>query len=156
MVKKNYDSIIESLREMFFCLVGDEELSLKEKEDVFQSFFSVLKKRGVIKADGSLERWRLAALQYLEAIMPKISIEDLLSIHKEEFFNKFVFAPTRQVTSLYWELQGCNGYFKNIPILDVYSEYEEVYGKSPYEKAENGEIRSFLHHVDRVALYSLD
>ena len=153
----NYDSIIESLKATIHNLL--EDLVPQEEENrLFAGLISLLKRKKIISTDGAIATWRLSCLNYLEAIVPNLKDEELYQIGNEEFSNRFIFAPCGKITSLYWELQhqGCNGYFKNIPILDVYSEYEEVYGKSPYEKAENGEIRSFLHHVDRFALYSLD
>lgn len=144
-----YDPIIGSLREHFFSFDLESFHKEEDKPILFADFLSLLKKRGVLKCDGSIRSWRLPCLQYLDGVMPLLDEEDVVGINENDFFDRFVFAPVGKTTSLYHETKGYfpGGYFCNIPLDDVYAEYVNTYGKSPYEKADIGEINSFLVHI---------
>jgi hypothetical protein len=74
----------------------------------------------------------------------------------ESFYQRFIFAPCEKAKSLYSEFQklGVKSAFRNIPISEIYEEYREETGYSPYEKTTKEEIYSFLNSVE-ASMYAL-
>ena len=68
----------------------------------------------------------------------------------EVFYQRFIFAPSEKVKSLYSEFQkmGVKSMFKDIPVSEIYEDYRKQTGNSPYEKTSKEEIIDFINSVE--------
>ena len=130
----------------------------EEKERAFKSLVNCLVSKMVCKPDGSIVNFRNTCLGYFAQICSQLEQEELeLMINSvDAFYQRFIFAPCEKAKSLYSEFQklGVKSMFKDIPISEIYEEYRQETGYSPYEKASKQEISSFLNSVEQ-SMYAL-
>lgn len=130
----------------------------EEKESAFKSLVNCLVSKLVYKPDGSIIACRNTCLSYFAQICSHLQPEELgLMINSVDvFYQRFIFAPCEKAKSLHSEFQkmGVNSVFKNIPISEIYEEYRQETGYSPYEKASKQEISSFLNSLEQ-SMYAL-
>lgn len=130
----------------------------EEKESAFKSLVNCLVSKLVYKPDGSITACRNTCLSYFAQICSHLQPEELgLMINSVDvFYQRFIFAPCEKAKSLHSEFQkmGVNSVFKNIPISEIYEEYRQETGYSPYEKASKQEISSFLNSLEQ-SMYAL-
>jgi hypothetical protein len=130
----------------------------EEQESAFKSLVKCLISKRVCQPDGSIVRCRNTCLTYFAQICSRLEPDELeLMIDKAEvFYQRFIFAPSEKVKSLYSEFQklGVKSVFKNIPVSEIYEEYRQETGYSPYEKSSKEEIHSFLSGVEQ-SMYAL-
>ncbi len=136
----------------------------EEKDQLFRNFVRLLIEKCICRCNGSTLPDRDSCLDYILEIMPQLEEEelDLISTNKEQFYSRFCFAPT-QVDSLYSYFQklekkhGIIGYYRNIPIKDIFDDYSRETGLSPYELPdEDWLIEMYITNIDSVALYDLE
>ena len=130
----------------------------EEQESAFRALVNCLVSKRVCQPDGSIVSCRNTCLSYFSQICSHLEQDELeLMINKaESFYQRFIFAPSEKVKSLYSEFQklGVGLMFKNIPISEIYEEYRQETGYSPYEKTSKEEIHSFLAGVEQ-SMYAL-
>ena len=130
----------------------------EERESAFKSLVNCLVSKRVCQPDGSIVSCRNTCLSYFAQICSRLEPDELeLMINKVEvFYQRFIFAPCEKVKSLYSEFQklGVKSAFKNIPISEIYEEYRQETGYSPYEKSSKEEIHSFLNSVE-TSMYAM-
>ena len=130
----------------------------EEQERAFKSLVNCLVSKMVCKSDGSIVNFRGTCLGYFAQVCSHLEPEELeLMINSvESFYQRFIFAPCEKAKSLYSEFQklGVKSMFKDIPISEIYEEYRQETGYSPYEKASKQEISSFLNSVEQ-SMYAL-
>ena len=132
--------------------------SPEEQESAFRALVDCLVSKLVYRADGSIVSCRSTCLSYFLQICSQLEQEELeLMIDSvESFYQRFIFAPCEKAKSLYSEFQklGVKSAFRNIPISEIYEEYRQETGYSPYEKASKQEISSFLNSLE-TSMYAL-
>jgi len=130
----------------------------EEQENAFKSLVNCLVSKRVCQPDGSIVSCRNTCLSYFVQICSRLEQDELeLMINSVElFYQRFIFAPCEKVKSLYSEFQklGVKSAFKNIPISEIYEEYRQETGYSPYEKSSKEEIHSFLNSVE-TSMYAM-
>lgn len=133
-------------------------LDQEDQEPAFRALVNCLISKGVCQYDGSVVSCRNSCLNYFIQICNLLEQEELELMIKsvESFYQRFIFAPCEKTKSLYSEFQkmGVKSMFKNIPVSEIYDEFREETGYSPYEKASKEEIISFLNGVD-ASMYAL-
>lgn len=127
-------------------------LDPEEQERAFRTLVDYLVHKNVYHPDGAIVSFRGTCLSYFAQICSHLEQEELkLMINRVElFYQRFIFAPCEKAKSLYSEFQkrGVVSMFKDIPISEIYDEYRQETGNSPYEKASKQEISSFLNSVE--------
>jgi hypothetical protein len=130
----------------------------EQKESAFRALVNCLVSKMVCKPDGTIVNFRGTCLGYFAQICSHLEPEELeLMVNSvESFYQRFIFAPCEKAKSLYSEFQklGVKSAFRNIPISEIYEEYRQETGYSPYEKATKQEISSFLDSVE-PSMYAL-
>jgi len=130
----------------------------EEQERAFRTLVKLLVHKRVCQPDGDVVHWRNTCLSYFSQICSHLEQDELeLMIDKaESFYQRFIFAPSEKVKSLYSEFQklGVKSVFKNIPVSEIFKEYRQETGYSPYERASKEEIHSFLISVE-TSMYAM-
>lgn len=130
----------------------------EEKELAFESLVRCLISKNVFQSGGEIVHWRNTCLGYFSQISSRLESDDLeLMVESvEEFYQRFIFAPTRKWRSLFSEFQeiGVNETFNGILVSEIFEEYRKETGYSPYEKTSKEEIHSFLDSVE-ASMYAL-
>jgi len=130
----------------------------EEKESAFRALVNCLVSKRVCQPDGSVVNCRNTCLNYFAQVCSHLEQEELELMIKsvDLFYQRFIFAPCEKAKSLFSEFQkmGVGSMFKNIPISEIFEEYREETGYSPYEKASKQEIQSFLSSVE-PSMYAL-
>jgi len=129
----------------------------EQQENAFRSLVDCLVCKRVFQPDGSIVCFRKTCLDYFVQICSYLEQEELeLMIDSvDSFYQRFIFAPCEKVKSLHSEFQKLGvSAFKNIPISEIYEEYRQETGNSPYEKTSKEEIQSFLSGVEQ-SMYAL-
>ena len=136
----------------------------EEKDQLFKNLVRILIEKCVCKCNGETLPDRNSCLDYLLEVMPRLEEEELnlISTDKEQFYSRFCFAPTN-VDSLYSyfkkleKRQGIIGYYKNIPIKEIFDDYTRETGLSPYELPdEDWLIEIYISNINSIALYDLE
>lgn len=124
----------------------------EQKESAFRALVNCLVSKMVCKPDGTIVNFRGTCLTYFLQICSQLEQEELeLMIDSvESFYQRFIFAPCEKAKSLYSEFQklGVKSAFRNIPISEIYEEFRQETGCSPYEKTSKEEIYLFLKGVE--------
>lgn len=141
------------------AVVATCELETQEEEErAFESLVNCLVSKMVCKPDGSIVNFRNSCLDYLAQICPQLEQEELeLMINSvESFYQRFIFAPCERAKSLYSEFQKLYGesMLKNVSISEIYDDYRQKTGNSPYEKASKEEINAFIKGLE-PSMYAL-
>ena len=130
----------------------------EEQESAFKTLVECLVSKNVYHPNGTIVQCRNTCLAYFAQICSRLEQEELELMIKsvESFYQRFIFAPSEKAKSLFSELQkmGVRSMFKNIPISEIFEEYREETGYSPYEKTSKEEIYSFLNSVE-ASMYAL-
>lgn len=130
------------------CGLEDPE----QQESAFRALVKLLVHKRVCQPDGDVVHWRNTCLSYFAQICSRLEHDELELMVKsaESFYQRFIFAPSEKVKSLYSEFQklGVKSMFKNIPVSEIFEEYRMETGYSPYERASKEEIYSFLNSVE--------
>ena len=164
MAKELDFSNFAGIRKTIMSCRFSEEVTQEEKEQLFQNLVRILIEKNVCKRDGSTFFERDTCLDYILDIIPKLEEDELflISTNREGFYSRFCFSPTTNVNSLYSHLkklaekQGTTGYYKNIPIKEVFEDYTQETGLSPYELPdEDWLVEMYLSNIDEVAIYDL-
>lgn len=138
------------------ALNGCDFTTLDEKDRAFQSLVRCLIDKHVFRIDGKVVRDRLSCLEYFEDICSELEDEeiDLLLTEPNKFYDRFVFAPSKNAKSLFSELRkpSVKAKFSRASIEDVFNEYRNETGCSPYEKISEDDLYAFLAQVE--ALYA--
>jgi iron uptake system EfeUOB component EfeO/EfeM len=68
----------------------------------------------------------------------------------ESFYQRFIFAPCEKAKSLYsyFDKLKVKSKFKNVRISELYDDYRQQTGYSPYEKVSKEEIDDFINGVE--------
>jgi len=159
----NYDNFAGIRKTVMACKFSSG-ITQEEKDQLFRNFIRLLIEKHICRCNGSTLPDRDSCLDYILEIMPQLEEEelDLISTNKEQFCSRFCFAPT-QVDSLYSYFKklekkhGIIGYYRNIPIKDIFDDYSRETGLSPYELPdEDWLIEMYITNIDSVALYDLE
>ena len=130
----------------------------EEQESAFKTLVECLVSKNVYHPNGTIVQCRNTCLAYFAQICSRLEQEELELMTKsvESFYQRFIFAPCEKAKSLYSEFQkmGVKSMFKDIPVSEIYEEYREETGYSPYEKTTKEEIYSFLNGVE-ASMYAL-
>lgn len=130
----------------------------EEKENAFRTLVEYLVHKNVYHSDGAIVSFRSTCLGYFAQICSHLEQDELeLMISSvEAFYQRFIFAPCEKAKSLYSEFQkmGVKSMFKNIPVSEIYEEYRQETGYSPYEKVSKEEISDFINSVES-SMYAL-
>jgi len=130
----------------------------EEKESAFRSLVDYLVHKNVYHPDGAIVSFRSTCLTYFAQICSHLEQEELaLMINSvDAFYQRFIFAPCEKAKSLYSEFQklGVKSAFKDIPISEIYDEYRQETGYSPYERVSKEEISDFINGVE-PSMYAL-
>lgn len=132
--------------------------SPEEQESAFRTLVDYLVHKNVYHSDGAIVSFRSTCLSYFAQICSRLEQDELeLMINSVgAFYKRFIFAPCEKAKSLYSEFQklGVKSVFKNIPISEIYEEYRQETGYSPYEKVSKEEISDFINSVES-SMYAL-
>lgn len=159
----NLDNFV-GVRKTIMSSKFSEGVTVEEKEQVFKNLVHLLIEKCVCRANGSTLPDRDNCLDYLMEVIPRLEEEDLslITTNKELFYRRFCFAPKNN-DSLYsyfqklTKKQGITGYYRNIPISEIFDDYTEETGYSPYELPdEDWIIEMYLSNIDSIALYDLE
>lgn len=132
--------------------------TLEQQEKAFRSLVKCLVSKRVCQADGVIIRDRDACLNYLSQISSRLEEDEIELIIKSpvSFYERFIFAPSGNYKSLFSELQKprFQSILKNVSVSEIFEEYRNETGYSPYEKISKEELYSFLSSV-KDSVYSL-
>jgi len=124
----------------------------EEQERAFKSLVDCLVSKMVCKPDGTIVSCRNTCLSYFAQICPHLEQEELeLMINSvESFYQRFIFAPCEKAKSLYsyFDKLKVKSKFKNVRISELYDDYRQQTGYSPYEKVSKEEIDDFINGVE--------
>ena len=124
----------------------------EEQESAFRKLVDCLVSKNVYHPNGAIVRFRDTCLNYFAQICPHLEQEELeLMIESvDDFYNRFIFAPSGKVKSLYSEFEKVKVMpkFKDIPDSQIFERYRQVTDYSPYEKVTKQEIYSFLKDAE--------
>lgn len=135
----------------------DKSYSEKEKQQIVILLQNLLLKKQVCTTSGKSRVRRAGAFNYLKAILPFISSDfDLLERDKESFYQRFIFTPTTNETSLYF-LMLKKGYIKNGrftggfsqlgSVENVFISFTDDYEISPYERCDIDMLNAILDEM---------
>ena len=146
----NYERFLELKRELDLSL---DEMDAGIRGEVFHSLVGLLLKKSIYKKDGTIQKWRGNALQYLLDVVAFLGEDDIqqLLLDQETFFDRFVFTPCGRNSSLYALLRERNfnsSPFWNIPEDVLFNEFRARTGKSPYEKLPKTVVAIFIDEVE--------
>lgn len=146
--KIDYERFSELRAVVEKCGLEDPE----EQERAFRKLVDCLVSKNVYHPNGAIVRFRDTCLNYFVQICPYLEQEELeLMIESvDDFYERFIFAPSEKVKSLYSEFEKVEVMlkFKDIPVSQVFERYRQVTDYSPYEKATKQEIYSFLKYAE--------
>ena len=130
----------------------------EEQESAFKTLVECLVSKNVYHPNGTIVQCRNTCLAYFAQICSRLEQEELELMIKsvESFYQRFIFAPVGKVKSLFSEFQKkeIKSKFKDVNIPEIFEEYREETGYSPYEKTSKEEIYSFLNSVE-ASMYAL-
>ena len=152
--KINYDCF-----PMVRAVIASCGLETKEQqEEAFRSLVGCLVSKRVCLTDGEVLRDRDECLNYLSLISSHLEEDEIALIISSpvSFYERFIFAPTGNYKSLFSELQKprFQSILKDISVSEIFKEYRNETGYSPYEKISKEELYSFLSSV-RDSIHSL-
>lgn len=120
----------------------------EEKEQAFKALVKCLVEKHVYRFDGKIVKDRLSCINYLVIVCPKLEDEELDLMVKKPgvFYDKFVFAPNKGGISLFSELQKptLKSKFQGVPMDEIFADYREETGYSPYEKTSKDDLEYFF------------
>lgn len=139
------------------AVVGNCDLEIQEEqENLFRALVKCLVRKRVCNTDGIPLQDREGSFEYLLHVLPSLTQEDLDSLteNADEFYQRFIFFPCEKTKSLYSEFQnlGIESTFKGVPVSEIFKEYHQETGYSPYEKVSKEELRSFMNYVRSVCV----
>lgn len=133
-------------------------LETQEQEGAFKSLVNCLVSKMVCKPDGSIVSCRSSCLAYFLKICYYLEPQELeLMISKADlFYQRFIFAPCDKVKSLYsyFDKLKVESKFRDVQISELYEDYRQQTGYSPYEKVSKEEIDDFISGIE-PSMYAL-
>lgn len=130
----------------------------EQQEEAFGSLVKCLVSKRVCQTNGVVLKDRDECLNYLSEISSRLEEDEIALIisSPESFYERFIFAPTGNYRSLFSELQKprFESILKNILVSEIFEQYRNETGYSPYEKVSKEELYSFLSIV-RDSIHSL-
>lgn len=110
----------------------------------------LIEKRAIVKKGNSYEvpLQRTSGINYFSKILNLIEVNKLFELTGYEIYDKYIFAPNKQNTSLYYELKKDNKINIENSIEDrIKDEYFKEVGKDPYERHNINEISTFISRL---------
>jgi len=116
------------------------------RTELFAKLVDILVSKKIITKSGNIVKNRESSLEYLEAILPFMTLYELevLDTEPEDFIKKFLFSPSENKNSLATYLESIGILDENFHLnsqlgrrgdsSEIFDEFREQYEMSPFEK----------------------